>query len=187
MIELIKELGDISAESKAEIISSRTIRPISLAELENLLSFEGLAWRNEITGSWEGPLVEVMNLGGEIGEGLVELFRHINKTRSVQIETNKAEWAVKCRRLLDGLVTGGVITQEQSDKVVALGGGRPYQGVDDEQVINETLQEEAKAARQSRVDEFMRFSASIQNDFIFPSIDGDETVEQLKARIKQEL
>lgn len=187
MIELIKELGDLSAEQKAEIISSRTIRPIPLADLENLLSFEGLAWRNEITGSWEGQLIEVMNLGGEIGEGLVELFRHINKTRSIQIETNQAEWAVKCRRLLDGLVIGGVLTQEQSDKVVALGGGRPYQNVDDEQVINEILQEEARVARQERINEFMRLSAAIQNDFILPAVDGNETLDQLKARIKQEL
>lgn len=187
MIDLINQLGDISVEDKAEIISSRTSKPIPLAELENLLSFEGLAWRNEITGSWEGALVEAMSYGGEVGQGLAELFRHINKTRSLHIETDKAEWALKCKALLDSLVMLSVLTQEQADKVVALGGGRPHQSFTVEQVSAEIVNEEARVAEAARYDEFMRLSAEIQNDFILPAIDSDETIAQLRARIKESL
>lgn len=187
MIDQIRNLGDVPVSEKAEIISSKTLRPIPLQELENLLDIEQLAWRDEITSQWSGPLVVAMDEGSEVSEGLAELFRHLNKIRSVHIETDKPEWAVKCRRLLDALVALGNITQEQSDKVVALGGSRRYGDVTEEQVANEIAQQELRDLQQQRADEFLGLIAIIQNDFIAPAISGSETLEEVKARIKQEL
>ena len=123
MIDQINELGDISSAEKALVLSSVTNNAIDLQALENFLAEESLAWRDEITGHWTGLLPSLVAPGGDIGEGLAELFRHLNKIRSVHIETDKPEWAVKCSSLLSGLVALGHISQEQSDAVIAFGGG----------------------------------------------------------------
>lgn len=142
MIVEINALGDMPNADKAALLSSLTGNPIDLQALENLLGDEGLAWRDEITGNWAGPVPAVVAAGGLLGEGVAELLRHLNKIRSVHIESDKPEWALKCSTLLAGLVLAGVITQEQSDKVIALGGGLRY-GVVSEQDIVDALAEEA--------------------------------------------
>ena len=108
----------------AGILSSFTNMDIPLSEVENFLDFEGLAARNAITGNWEGALINV--IGGasqELSDGVSELFVHLNKPRSTSIATTQEEWAVKSSSLLAGLVAGGIVTQDQADGFVALGGG----------------------------------------------------------------
>tara|TARA_R100000406_G_scaffold32567_1_gene21316 strand:+ start:4278 stop:4880 length:603 start_codon:yes stop_codon:yes gene_type:complete len=151
MIVEINALGDMPNAEKAALLSSLTGNPIDLQALENLLGDEGLAWRDEITGNWSGPIPALVELGGELGEGVAELLRHLNKIRSVHIESDKPEWALKCSSLLAGLVIAGVITQEQSDKVIALGGGLRH-GVISEQDIADAIAEEDARVAQEAVD-----------------------------------
>jgi hypothetical protein len=152
MINEINELGDISSAEKALILSSLTKEAIDLQSLENFLSEEELAWRDEITGNWTGLLPSIIVSGGEIGEGLAELFRHLNKIRSVHIETDKPEWAVKCSSVLAGLVALGHISQEQSDAVIALGGGLKNDPVSAADIDALVAEHEAEAlAEQERV------------------------------------
>ena len=152
MINQINELGDISSSEKALILSSLTESAIDLQSLENFLAGEELAWRDEITGNWTGPLPSIVVSGGEIGEGLAELFRHLNKIRSVHIETDKPEWAVKCSNVLTGLVALGHISQEQSDAVIALGGGLKNGPLSAADIDNLLVEHEAEVlAEQERV------------------------------------
>ena len=151
MIVEINALGDMPNADKAALLSSLTGNPIDLQALENLLGDEGLAWRDEITGNWAGPVPAVVATGGDLGAGVAELLRHLNKIRSVHIESDKPEWALKCSSLLAGLVLAGVITQEQSDKVIALGGGLRH-GVVSEQDIVDAVAEEAARVAQEAID-----------------------------------
>jgi len=125
----VKPLEDrgLADEQIASILSSLTVKDISLAEVENFLDFEGLAARNAITGNWEGVLIDV--IGGasqELSDGVSELFIHLNKPRSTSIATTQEEWALKCSLLLLGLVSSNVITSEQLNGFVSLGNGLKY-------------------------------------------------------------
>ena len=149
MIDHILSLGDASASEKATILSSVTRADIKLADLENYLSEQSLAWRDEITGNWVGPLVDAMQAGGALGEGLAELFRHMNKIRSIHILSNEPEWGLKCKSLVDGLVLAGVITDLQAEEVLALGGGRAYGDVTEAEVLAAIQVHEDKLAAQA--------------------------------------
>lgn len=149
MIVEINALGDMPNADKAALLSSLTGNPIDLQALENLLGDEGLAWRDEITGNWAGPVPAVVAGGGELGAGVAELLRHLNKIRSVHIESNRPEWALKCSSLLTGLVLAGVITQEQSDKVIALGGGLRHGVISEQDVVDAIAEEEARVAQEA--------------------------------------
>ena len=149
MIVEINALGDMPNAEKAALLSSLTGNPIDLQALENFLGDEGLAWRDEITGNWAGPVPAVVASGGDLGAGVAELLRHLNKIRSVHIESDKPEWALKCSSLLAGLVLAGVITQEQSDKVIALGGGLRHGVVSEQDILNAIAEEEARIAQEA--------------------------------------
>ena len=149
MIVEINALGDMPNAEKAALLSSLTGNPIDLQALENFLGDEGLAWRDEITGNWAGPVPAVVASGGDLGAGVAELLRHLNKIRSVHIESDKPEWALKCSSLLAGLVLAGVITQEQSDKVIALGGGLRHGVISEQDILNAIAEEEARIAQEA--------------------------------------
>ena len=148
MIVEINALGDMPNADKAALLSSLTRQPIDLQALENLLGDEGLAWRDEITGNWAGPVPAVVATGGDLGAGTAELLRHLNKIRSVHIESDKPEWALKCSSLLAGLVLAGVITQEQSDKVIALAGGLLHGAISEQDILDVIAAEEARVAQE---------------------------------------
>lgn len=187
MIDQIRSLGDVPASEKAVILSSLTVRPIPLQDLENLLDSEQLAWRDEITSQWNGSLIVAMDSGSPVSEGLSELFRHLNKIRSVHIETDKPEWAVKCSALLDGLIYLGLLTVEQKGKVLALGGGRKHGDVTVEDVETWEAVAASQDARQQLLDDIGGLVAEIMNDYVRPAEANNTPVEELRNLIKQGL
>ena len=122
-IQPLEQDGKTDAEIAA-LLSAVTPAPILIADLENLLDFEGLAKRNPLTGAWEGPLPsEVSNNVYGLGPGLAGLFSHVNKPRSTHIDTTVDPWASSAFALLGGLLAAGLITQAQHDSFYSLGGG----------------------------------------------------------------
>jgi hypothetical protein len=125
-IQPLEQAGKTDAEIAA-FLSAVTPRSILIADLENFLDFEGLAKRNPLSGAWEGVLpTEVSNNVYGLGAGLAALFSHINKPRSVHIDTSVDPWASSAHALLDGLLATGLITQAQYDGFYALGGGHQH-------------------------------------------------------------
>ena len=125
----IKDLEELLADDTAiaEHLSHITANPILIADVENFLDFNGLASRNPITGVWEGPLPTIVTTEGHpLAAGLAALFGHLNKPRSVHIDTTEIPWCGNAWTLLGGLVTAGAITAQQRDDFYALGGGLPH-------------------------------------------------------------
>ena len=177
--------ADIHAE-----LSALTVSAISIAELENFFDFEQLAKRNPITGAWEGVLIDRLNLGGALGEGLAELFSHVNKPRSEQVNTNEIEWAVKAADLLVGLQAVGDITADQASGFVALGGGYKHDGIvvqdvtdafvlmDEEDAAKAQAEADASeaAAKREEINQFWaRFNAKY-NEHVLPVLEGGAAV-----------
>lgn len=111
-------------------------------DLENLLEWAGLANRHAISGAWEGSLVDFMNSNAvpALSVGLAELFQHLNKPRSMTIDTNVQPWASKMADLLGGLELAGQVTAAVTADVVALAGG--YQN----ELLDEAAVEAIRAA-----------------------------------------
>lgn len=125
-IQPLEQDGKTDAEI-AGFLSALTPRPILIADLENFLDFEGLAKRNPLTGAWEGTLPdEVANNVYGLSTGLSALFSHINKPRSVHVDTTVDPWASSAHALLGGLLATALITQVQYDGFYALGGGHEH-------------------------------------------------------------
>ena len=146
----------------ASVLSASTSRDIQIADLENFLDFEGLAARNAITGSWEGPLPdEIASNANGLSAGLSALFNHINKPRSVIVDTTVSPWAEQAFQLTSGLIAAGLITSAQQDSFYDLGGGRPNPSLTSADVATcrsdwvaaeaaRQAEQEAEAARQDR-------------------------------------
>lgn len=172
----------------ASYLSSVTNRSISVSELENFLSEEGLARRNPVTGSWEGVLIDVMSQGNDLGEGLEELFSHLNKPRSVSIDTNASPWAEKAAMLVSGLVASQAITEDQASKIYALAGGKVNpQSISEEDVAASRQIHQEQLDDQPRKDALDQLADSIINGYIRPAKTGQATVEEVIESIKQGL
>lgn len=100
-------------EEIATELSTLTVGPIQIVDVENFFFNESLALKNPITAAWEGPLIDILNSNGPFTPGLTELFSHINKVRSTTIATNQIVWAVKAESLIVNLQLAGLITEEQ--------------------------------------------------------------------------
>ena len=153
-----------------------TLRPVPCGDLENLLGWGGLASRNPVSGAWEGTLVDFMSnppAGAEaLAEGLEELFSHLNKPRSISVDSNEQPWGGKLVGLCDGLIGVGLIDEALKASVLALGGGLAWpnisvEGLELEQKI------EANSAKY----------AELYNEHLSPVINGtdEEIVAALNA------
>ena len=181
--------GKTNEEIHTEL-SALTNGPIPVAELENFLDFQGLAKRNPITGSWEGVLIDRLNLGGDLGDGLSELFSHINKPRSVQISTHEVDWAVKAEGLLNGLEAVGDVTAEQHQAFHDLGDGYKHPDVvvqdvadafilmdqEDEARAQAEAEAAAEAARREEINQFWVRMNSKYNTHVLPVLEGGASV-----------
>lgn len=166
-------------------LSSVTNKDLSVAALENFLGEEKLARRNPVTGAWEGELITAMSEGGELGEALEELFSHLNKPRSVAIETSKMPWASKAGLLVTGLFLAAKISEQQAQKVYDLAGGKANpQGVSVESVAALRASYEAEKADAPRQQALDALALKIVNDFINPAKSGTQTVDEAIAAIK---
>lgn len=188
--EIIKSLEDKGMDeiSISEYLSSRTVSDISASDLENFLSEQGLARRNPITGAWQGSLIDVMSDGGALGDALEELFSHLNKPRSVSIETTSSPWAEKASLLISGLFVLGSITEDQASGIYEMAGGKLYaDGVSLDDIVESRNQRNSELADIARKEEINDLSERIFREFISPAMRGNQTAAEVIDSIKQGL
>ena len=183
----IKPLESLLADDTAiaEHLSHITAKPILIADVENFLDFNGLANRNPITGAWEGVLPSIVTTEGHpLAAGLASLFTHINKPRSINIDTTQIPWCDSAWALLGGLVTAGAITSQQRDEFYALGGGLPYAGTtaqDISDLRNEySLIQSAKIVRE---DANMLYNVHISPVMNSPTVTTAQIITAMQAMI----
>ena len=156
------DIKDMTNEEAVAYFSPLTASYIPCGELENLLGWADLANRNAVTGAWQGVLIDFMNepyLGFEaLGEGLAELFSHLNKPRSIGCDTNEQPWGSKMADLLGGLEAAGLIDAQFTADVVALGGGYAHEGLveDDIQALRDEETERVAAEEAQAIEDAAR-------------------------------
>lgn len=119
------DIKDMTNEEAVAYFTPLTNSYVPCAELENLLGYAGKATRNAITGAWEGSLIDFMqsNVVPELCDGLLELFSHLNKPRSIGCDTHEQPWGSKMSDLLGGLEAVGQVDASFTASVVSLAGG----------------------------------------------------------------
>ncbi len=154
-ITQVKPLEDEMTDAEiAALLAASTTSDIPVGELENYLTFQGLATRNPFTGSWEGTLPdEISNNVYGLGPGLAALFSHINKPRSTVIDTTVSPWSSDAAALTGGLVAAGLLSVEQRDDFYALGGGLPNAGLTEAEVTQSRVNWEAAEAQRQAEEE----------------------------------
>lgn len=184
----IKPLEDdgMSDTDIASLLAASTNKDISIAELENFLDFENLAKRDALSGSWVGVLPdEVTNNVFGLGPGLAELFSHMNKPRSVIVDTTVSPWATDALALTNGLLAAGLITQAQHDGFYDLANGRPNPNLVEQDIIDSRNAYQAEVAEQNRQDSILSLKAEIENTYINPAVsDGVSDEATVRATIK---
>jgi hypothetical protein len=184
----IKPLEDqgMSDADIASLLAASTNKDIAISELENFLDFENLAKRDALSGSWVGTLPdEVTNNVFGLGPGLANLFSHMNKPRSVIIDTTVSPWATDALALTNGLLAAGLITQAQYDGFYDLANGRPNPNLVEQDIVDSRSVYQSELAEQARQQAIFTLKAEIENSWINPAIsDGVSTEAQVRAAIK---
>lgn len=162
-VEPLENEGKTDAEI-ASLLNASTVKDIPIADLENFFTFEGLANRNAVTGAWEGPLIDELNNNVYgLGPGLKKLFEHINKSRSVIIDTTVSPWAEDAWLLTGGLLLAGLVTQAQYDGFYALGKGRKFGDVVEADVAQARADHQAWLLRDAAVNQVMTKAGAAQS------------------------
>jgi len=184
-VEPLEAQGLTDAEIAA-LLAASTLSDIPVGELENYLTFQGLAVRNPLTGAWEGPLPdEITNNVYGLGDGLAALFSHVNKPRSVVIDTTVSPWATDAANLTAGLVAAGLLSSQQRDDFYNLGSGRPNANVVEADVVAARQAYQSQQAEVARQDSIRTLQAEIENTYINPAIaDGVSDEATVRAAIK---
>ncbi len=126
------DIKDMTNEEAVAYFGPLTNLSLLCGDLENLLGYAGKATRNAVTGAWEGSLIDFMqsNAVTGLGDGLAELFSHLNKPRSIGCDTNEQPWASKMAYLLSGLEASGQVDASFTASVISLAGGYANAGLD---------------------------------------------------------
>jgi hypothetical protein len=173
------DIKDMTNEEAVAYFGPLTNSYVPCADLENLLGWADKATRNAVTGAWEGSLIDFMqsNVVPELCDGLLELFSHLNKPRSVGCDTHEQPWGSKMSDLLSGLEAVGQVDAPFTASVISLAGGYAHADLDvdaiqllrdeEAQRLAGVASAEASAAKMQRYNE-------LYNIHISPMVtDGD--------------
>lgn len=140
--------AELSHADIAQALSLMLAAPVPAADLENYFDDRNLAERG--LSGWEGPLVTAISnqaLPVELRAGLEDLFKHLNKPRSTQINTHEPDYGVQSHLMMAGLVAAGIITEDDHAAFDLLGGGHLYPaGVSEQEVADAIAAHEAAEA-----------------------------------------
>jgi len=117
------DLGLIGTDAEqVTILQSLTSLPISTSSLSNYLLTQGLMFIGR-DGKVNGTLSAIVNSYLDLLAGV------LYTDASSEIYSHTQDWGPNFSATIDSLLASGDITQEQSDAVFAIGGGRPYQSL----------------------------------------------------------
>ena len=193
------DIKDMTNEEAVAYFGPLTNSHVPCADLENLLGWADLAKRNAVTGAWEGSLIDFMqsNVVPELCDGLLELFSHLNKPRSIGCDTHEQPWASKMADLLAGLEAVGQVDASLTSAVVDLAGGYAHADLDvdavqllrdeETQRLADVAAKEAEALAQEAVWQKIGRYNELYNIHISPLVSGKVTDDSLWVAALQDM
>lgn len=170
-----EELSDIIVKLQAI-----TAVPISLTYLMEMLNFRGMLRKTDGSAGQERWVGTLQNLKGVlVAMGMTDKvsayemwFSHVTNPRQSYWNTTIPDFAVAFAEMQEAFAGGeGMPSVEDFEAVVALGGGRPYVDLseDEYEQLKKDFDDEV-TARDLRDEQSSRF-ATIMNEYINPNTD----------------
>ena len=181
----VKPLED-QALTDAEIaysIANQTLRAMPCYDSKLVLEEAGLVREDPVTGQRTGSLIDhyqamadaqLKSLTGWYISHVFGRGENINSheyPRSSQVAMVMADLPAEM--------------QPACDELIALGGGKPYAGTVEADIVASRNQHAADQSEQQRKSDIFALQAEIENDYINPAVsDGVSTADQVRAAIK---
>ena len=164
-------------------IANQTLRAMPCYDSKLVLEETGLVREDPVTGQRTGSLIDhyqamadaqLKSLTGWYISHVFGRGENINSheyPRSSQVAMVMADLPAEM--------------QPACDELIALGGGKPYAGTVEADIVASRNQNAADQAEQQRQSDIIALQAEIENDYINPAVsDGVSTADQVRAAIK---
>jgi len=188
MIDYLSQVKPLEDQglTDAEIaysIANQTLRAMPCYDSKLVLEEAGLVREDPVTGQRTGSLIDhyqamadaqLKSLTGWYISHVFGRGENINSheyPRSSQVAQVMADLPIEM--------------QPACDELIALGGGKPFAGTVEADIVDSRNQHAANQAEVQRQNEILALQAEIENDYINPAVsDGVSTANQVRAAIK---
>lgn len=164
-------------------ISNMTANPIPCGEMKIVLESNGLVLEDPVNLSRFGSLIDYYTSmpSGEEKSLLAWFISHVFN-RGIELSSNTYPRSVQFAAVASGLPAS---MQPSIDEIIALGGGRPFEGSTQQDIDDARTVYQNSQAEEVRRNSLLAVQADINNIFINPAIsDGATSAEELKSAIK---
>lgn len=164
-------------------IANETLRPMPCYDSKLILEEYGLVREDPVTNQRSGSLIDhYQAMSDEQLKSLTGWYISHVFGRGENVSSHEYPRSSQVAQVMDGLPAE---MQPACDALIALGGGKPYAGTVEADIIASRNQYAADQAEQQRQNDLFALKAEIDNDYIYPAIqDGVSTADQVRASIK---
>lgn len=169
----------------ASYYSAVTAKAVSCGEAKVMLEERGVAFQDPLTGQLTGG--DLITYYNGLSEGqsktLLAWFLSHVFNRGIEISSHTQPRAAQIVDMIGNLPAGPL--QNAGQALIELGGGQPYAGTTDTDIIALRNAYNASIVEQERQALIVQLQAEIENTWINPALsDGTSTAAEVRAAIK---
>ena len=181
-IKTLEDQGLTDAEI-AYSIANETLRPMPCYDSKLVLEEQQLVREDPVSGQREGSLIShYQAMTDPVLKSLTGWYISHVFGRGENVNSHEYPRSSQVAMVMADLPAE---MQPACDQLIALGGGKPYAGTVEADIVASRNQHAADLAEQQRQGEIIALQAEIENTWINPAIsDGVSTADQVRASIK---
>lgn len=167
-------------------IANETLRPMPCYDSKLVLEEQQLVREDPVSGQREGSLIShYQAMTDPVLKSLTGWYISHVFGRGENVNSHEYPRSSQVAMVMADLPAE---MQPACDQLIALGGGKPYAGTVEADIVASRNQHAADLAEQQRQSEIIALQAEIENTWINPAIsDGVSTPDQVRASIKEGL
>ena len=167
-------------------IANQTLRPMPCYDSKLVLEEQQLVREDPVSGQREGSLIShYQAMTDPVLKSLTGWYISHVFGRGENVNSHEYPRSSQVAMVMADLPAE---MQPACDQLIALGGGKPYAGTVEADIVASRNQHAADLAEQQRQSEIIALQAEIENTWINPAIsDGVSTPDQVRASIKEGL
>lgn len=181
-VKPLEDQGLTDAEI-AHSIANQTLKAMPCYDSKLVLEEAGLVREDPVTGQRTGSLIDhYQAMADEQLKSLTGWYISHVFGRGENINSHEYPRSSQVAQVMADLPAE---MQPACDRLIALGGGKPYAGTVEADIGASRNQHAADQAEQQRQNEILALQAEIENDYINPAVsDGVSTADQVRESIK---
>jgi hypothetical protein len=187
-IDYLRQVEPLEAQglTDAEIaysIANQTLRPMPCYDSKLVLEEQQLVREDPVSGQREGSLIDhYQAMTDPVLKSLTGWYISHVFGRGENVNSHEYPRSSQVAMVMSDLPAE---MQPACNQLISLGGGKPYAGTVEADIVASRNQHAADLANQQRQSEIIALQAEIENTWINPAIsDGVSTADQVRASIK---